>query len=1272
MSIKRVGENFISIIPFSHDKKNIMKKRLKKLKRNPKLFFRDSFDKRKVQIRRSLPIKYKANNDFTIVSAVYNVDKYLDDYFISLVNQTLNFKDYIKIVIIDDGSTDNSAILVKKWQDKYPNNIKYIYKQNGGQSTARNLGLEYVTTKWVTFIDPDDFVDLSYFREIDIAISNNKDVSMIVTNLNFFMEETSTVKKTHPLRYRFNENINKVKNSNLNNYINLSSSATIFDNDLIVNSGLQFDPKVKPNFEDGRFIAEYLLLSNNSFSVFLNKATYFYRKREDGSSTLDLAWKRKEKYKDVLIYGFLETLDSYYKEFGFVPKNIQNTVLYDLVWYIQYLLNKPEKLDFLSEIEKKDFYELYKEVFSYIDEDTILDFKLAGTWFFHKIGMLGCFKKKEPNFQIFYIENVDKNKKQILISMFSYFKLPFSFELNGKDIIPSYSKVISHDFNGETFVYEFRYWISYCNENDLLHIKIGDSKASKISIHGNHYNETIKIRDILKNFIQETDYISNGSWLLMDRETNADDNAEHLYRYLMNYQPQIKCVFALDKNSQDWNRLQQEGFNLVEFGSIEFENVLRQCSKIVSSHLETHINNYFGDNYGFSKKFIFLQHGVIKDDLSAWINTKKLLNCFITSTQPEYESLLSSDNKYRLTEKEVVLTGLPRHDSLLEKVEFTKNTILVMPTWRHYIVGEIIGKGANERTINKNFMSTAYAKHWSSFLNSNKLAELVKNYDYNIIFAPHSNISPYINQFSLPSYIELWDPNNSLDSMQEIFKNSKLLVTDYSSVTFEMGLLHKLSIYYQFDRNEFFSGIHTYQQGYFSYENNGFGPLAFTQEDLLRNLEMVLEKNCKLTEPYKTRITETFPFTDGKNSERVYNAIVALDQPDEQKINVDILYDMTLMAYESEAWELVESRSSLLMKYGNISQISWAKSIFNEALFYQNKFVELFVSLETNEFLKESYYWKARVAFATTNWNNTIYLLKNETALDNELKLILLHSYAKAGWTVEFEELKKKLQSNDSDINPVALIMIEAWSLLICEEWEKIIQLMEIELPDFRISELRTYLPQLLVAEAYRHLSKFSEAHEQLVNFENHTANHINCYIEIAKLAFARDNYEKCIVQYKKAVNGVISILPEEAILEYMLSQWNMNDIDSLLKSAPECIALYPNNTKLKEIYFRGLARQEKWVYILEEASALFLEDQKNIVYSVTLARYRLGLIDEAYQNCIKPNNDHFYEYWSLIGEIALLVEDFELAKYCYKGMIAIYPNYDSSKNWIRLNSIKK
>ena len=109
---------------------------------------------------------YRAKNTYSIVSAVYNVEAYLDDFLKSILNQTIAI-DNLSLILVDDGSTDNSANIIEHWKSNYPKLITYVRKENGGQASARNVGLEYVKTDWVTFIDPDDFVSQNYFEEVE-------------------------------------------------------------------------------------------------------------------------------------------------------------------------------------------------------------------------------------------------------------------------------------------------------------------------------------------------------------------------------------------------------------------------------------------------------------------------------------------------------------------------------------------------------------------------------------------------------------------------------------------------------------------------------------------------------------------------------------------------------------------------------------------------------------------------------------------------------------------------------------------------------------------------------------------------------------------------------------------------------------------------------------------------------------------------------------------------------------------------------------------------
>ena len=100
---------------------------------------------------------YSSVNSFSVISAVYNVEKYLDDYLESMIGQTIK-KSNLQLVLVDDGSTDGTAAKIADWMSRYPDLIRYVRKENGGQASARNVGLDHATGDWITFIDPDDFV----------------------------------------------------------------------------------------------------------------------------------------------------------------------------------------------------------------------------------------------------------------------------------------------------------------------------------------------------------------------------------------------------------------------------------------------------------------------------------------------------------------------------------------------------------------------------------------------------------------------------------------------------------------------------------------------------------------------------------------------------------------------------------------------------------------------------------------------------------------------------------------------------------------------------------------------------------------------------------------------------------------------------------------------------------------------------------------------------------------------------------------------------------
>ncbi|EKA0643769.1 CDP-glycerol glycerophosphotransferase family protein, partial [Campylobacter coli] len=682
-----------------------------------------------------------------------------------------------------------------------------------------------------------------------LSAHQDDDICMVGCSVIFYHEKQRIYKDNHPLNFKFKNGEIVYNNFELKNNVHMHAASSVFN---IIYLVQEFDEKLKPNFEDAKFVNEYLLENIDLKSAFLPKAKYFYRKREDGTSTLDNSYT-KEYFLTTIDIGTLSLLECFY-----FNRNIQNVCLYHIIWQIKDLINSPEKLSFMSENEKQRYLELLDQNFSYIDTETILDFNLAGCWFFHKVGILNCFKIEKPPFQIAYIEDYDPYKEQILITYYTGDdKDVESIVVDGEEVYIDYKKIVKYDFLDRVFYYQKRLWVHIPkNAKDKLEMFINNEQ----SMVGRYGEYSLDIKSIRKEFQKRLP--KSNIWLLMDRDYEADDNAEHLYRHIMQNHPEQEIVFALRKESSDWERLEKEGFNLVEFESFEFERIIKKASKVISSHAD----EYLIRHVTLTQQFVFVQHGVIMNDLSRWLNSKKI-NLFITSTRAEYDSIANNYNRYKFGKKEVLLTGLARHDVLLKNNKSDTKQILMMPTWRAGIVGNVTN--SSKRELKENFKQSEYFQKWNSLLNNDSLKKLCELYSYTIVFNPHPNIMPYLKEFNLPSYIKIANPDESL---QVLFCNSSLMITDYSSVAFEMAYLEKPVIYYQFDKEDFFNS-HTLQKGYFDYTKDGFGPVVKNQENLLKELENLLRNDCKPFGVYKDNIDSTFTFRDGRCCERIYKIL---------------------------------------------------------------------------------------------------------------------------------------------------------------------------------------------------------------------------------------------------------------------------------------------------------------------------------------------------------------------------------------------------------------
>ena len=354
-------------------------------------------------------------------------------------------------------------------------------------------------------------------------------------------------------------------------------------------------------------------------------------------------------------------------------------------------------------------------------------------------------------------------------------------------------------------------------------------------------------------------------WLISDRMNQAGDNGEALFEYLnKNKQKGITTFFAISKTSHDYRRLKKIGKTLAVEGKL-FKLIRLVSDKMISSHCEDVICYPYRQPIAdllINQQVVFLQHGVTKDDISSIYNRKaKNLSLFITASPYEYESIINNPNYY-LTKDEVSLTGFPRFDKL---TNHPKNVISIVPTWRKSLLKKV---NDVEWKVNCDFESTDYYSYYSAVLYDERLNNVLSQYGYELHFVQH----PLMNETNC--YFNSTDTVKIVSAPQysKVFSESSLLVTDYSSTAFDFAYLRKPVLYYQFDKDDFFSS-HTYKEGYFSYEENGFGDVINDKDELVEAIIDYVQNGCQLLPKYRHRIDDFLVFNDKNNCQRVVEAI---------------------------------------------------------------------------------------------------------------------------------------------------------------------------------------------------------------------------------------------------------------------------------------------------------------------------------------------------------------------------------------------------------------
>lgn len=349
-------------------------------------------------------------------------------------------------------------------------------------------------------------------------------------------------------------------------------------------------------------------------------------------------------------------------------------------------------------------------------------------------------------------------------------------------------------------------------------------------------------------------------YIFSERGYEAQDNGYYLYKYFREKHPELEAYFVIDKSAIDLDRFDEKD-KIIKYKSLKHRVIFYASKYCISTHIWGYTPNI--DFYsillkkGFfrEKKLISLKHGITKDDIPNLYADKTKLDLLIAGAKPEYEYMLKHFN---YTDEVLKYTGFARFDGLYE--QDLKNQILIMPTWRSYLY----------LLEDDSFATTEYYHAWSRVLSDEKLMQTLEERKLQLVFYPHFELQKYVGLFVEGTNNVIIADKDSFD-VQKLLKESKLLVTDYSSVFFDFAYMNKPCVYYHFDREKYLK--QHYNKGYFDYETMGFGEVLFSHDEVIKTIINYIENDFELEDKYKARATAFFEIKDKYNCERIYNEI---------------------------------------------------------------------------------------------------------------------------------------------------------------------------------------------------------------------------------------------------------------------------------------------------------------------------------------------------------------------------------------------------------------
>jgi len=290
----------------------------------------------------------------SVIVPVYNVEKYIEKCLDSISNQTMND---IEIIIVNDGSEDNSETVIKHWIEN--NNgikVKYLKKENGGLSDARNFGVQYATGKYISFIDSDDYIDEDLFKNLEKY--TNEGIDIIKFKMKKVDEKGNILEKLEgPVFDKCTGEEAFEKLCTIDKYLD-PACIYLYKRDFFINNNFEYNVGT---YHEDFGLTPLIIVKAHSF-ISAKEIGYNYLQRNDSITGNENIEKNIKKSKDLLIHydNMIKTIENYNiknKTKVLIKRYYTNTLILKSKELIE---NSKEFDNYINELNKRKLYKNIK------------------------------------------------------------------------------------------------------------------------------------------------------------------------------------------------------------------------------------------------------------------------------------------------------------------------------------------------------------------------------------------------------------------------------------------------------------------------------------------------------------------------------------------------------------------------------------------------------------------------------------------------------------------------------------------------------------------------------------------------------------------------------------------------------------------------------------------------------------------------------------------------------------------------------------------------